>query len=136
MGSPRLLPDGDSVLFSVTTATGPTRWDQAQIVVQPGVNATIYFNGNVDVSGKGIINSNNQPGDLLMYGIQPADGTTAHVNLSGNAQLSAAVYAPGHNVTVAGGGSSGHVFGSIVGKTVVMTGVTTEALTPFVKVSL
>ena len=34
MGSPRLLPDGDSVLFSVTTATGPTRWDQAQIVVQ------------------------------------------------------------------------------------------------------
>jgi serine/threonine-protein kinase len=34
MGSPRLLPDGDSVLFSLTTATGPTRWDQAQIVVQ------------------------------------------------------------------------------------------------------
>ena len=34
MGSPRLLPDGDSVLFSMTTATGPTRWDQAQIVVQ------------------------------------------------------------------------------------------------------
>ena len=97
---------------------------QAQIVVQPGVNATIYFNGNVDVSGKGIINSNNQPGDLLMYGIQPTGGTTPHVNLSGNAQLSAAVYAPGHNVTVAGGGSSGHVFGSIVGKTVVMTGVT------------
>ena len=92
--------------------------------MQPGVNATIYFNGNVDVSGKGIINSNNQPGDLLMYGIQPTGGTTPHVNLSGNAQLSAAVYAPGHNVTVAGGGSSGHVFGSIVGKTVVMTGVT------------
>ena len=34
MGSPRLLPDGDSVLFSLTTATGPTKWDQAQIVVQ------------------------------------------------------------------------------------------------------
>ena len=51
-------------------------------------------------------------------------GRLPHVNLSGNAQLSAAVYAPGHNVTVAGGGSSGHVFGSIVGKTVVMTGVT------------
>ena len=33
MGSPRLLPDGASVLFSLTTATGPTRWDQAQIVV-------------------------------------------------------------------------------------------------------
>ena len=34
MGSPRLLPDGESVLFSVTTATGTTRWDQAQIVAQ------------------------------------------------------------------------------------------------------
>ncbi len=31
---PRVLPDGDSVLFSVTTGKGPTRWDQAQIVVQ------------------------------------------------------------------------------------------------------
>ena len=31
---PQLLPDGDSVLFSVTTATGDTRWDEAQIVVQ------------------------------------------------------------------------------------------------------
>jgi serine/threonine-protein kinase len=32
--SPQLLPDGDSVLFTVTTASGSTRWDQAQIVVQ------------------------------------------------------------------------------------------------------
>ena len=31
---PQLLPDGDSVLFSVTTASGPTLWDQAQVVVQ------------------------------------------------------------------------------------------------------
>jgi eukaryotic-like serine/threonine-protein kinase len=31
---PQLLRDGDSVLFSVTTASGLNRWDQAQIVVQ------------------------------------------------------------------------------------------------------
>jgi hypothetical protein len=31
---PQLLPDGDSVLFSVTAVTGGTRWDQADIVVQ------------------------------------------------------------------------------------------------------
>ncbi|HEY5618149.1 MAG TPA: protein kinase [Vicinamibacterales bacterium] len=31
---PQLLPDGDSVLFSVTSGKGTTRWDQAQIVVQ------------------------------------------------------------------------------------------------------
>jgi eukaryotic-like serine/threonine-protein kinase len=31
---PQLLPDGGSVLFSVTTDNGPARWDQAQVVVQ------------------------------------------------------------------------------------------------------
>ena len=33
MYGPQLLPDGDSVLFSVTTAFGTSRWDAAQIVV-------------------------------------------------------------------------------------------------------
>jgi hypothetical protein len=32
---PQLLPSGVSVLFTVTKATGVTRWEQAQIVVQP-----------------------------------------------------------------------------------------------------
>src|SRR5688572_10555829 len=31
---PQLLPDDDSVLFSVTTGSGNSRWDEAQIVVQ------------------------------------------------------------------------------------------------------
>jgi serine/threonine-protein kinase len=34
MDGPHLLPDGDSVLFSVTTSVGDSRWDQAKIVVQ------------------------------------------------------------------------------------------------------
>ena len=32
--SPQLLPDGDTVLFSVTTPAGRARWDQADIVAQ------------------------------------------------------------------------------------------------------
>jgi serine/threonine-protein kinase len=31
---PQLLPDGDSVLFSVTSSQGSDRWDSAQIVIQ------------------------------------------------------------------------------------------------------
>ncbi len=31
---PSLLPDGKTVLFSLTRAQGPTRWDQAEIVAQ------------------------------------------------------------------------------------------------------
>ena len=94
-----------------------------QIVVQPGVTATIYFAGNVDISGNGVLNSNNQPGDLMLYGIQPPTGATKHVNIGGNSQITASVYAPGHDVTVNGSGTNGHVYGSIVGKTVTMTGV-------------
>lgn len=97
----------------------------AQMTVAPGVSAKIYFIGNVDVAGNGIINSNNQPGDLLLYGVQPAAGdTTPHVKLGGNGQITTAVYAPGHDVTINGGGTNGHVFGSVVGKTATMTGVT------------
>lgn len=94
-----------------------------QIVVQPGVNATVYFAGNVDITGNGVLNSNNQPGDLLLYGIQPPSNTSLHVNFGGNSQITASIYAPGHDVTVNGSGTNGHVYGSIVGKTVTMTGV-------------
>lgn len=97
---------------------------QAQLIVQPGVTAKIYFAGNVDVAGNGILNSNNQPSDLQLFGIQPPTNTTKHVNLGGNGQIVAAVYAPNHNVTINGGGTNGHVFGSVVGNTVTMTGVT------------
>jgi serine/threonine-protein kinase len=45
----RLLRDGDSVLFTVTTAVGVTRWDQADIVVQSlssGKRTTIVRGGS------------------------------------------------------------------------------------------
>jgi len=105
----------------------------AQIVIQAGVKVKIYFAGNVDVSGNGILNTNSQPIDLQMYGIAPTDGSNKHVSLGGNGEIVAAVYAPSHDVTVNGGGTDGHVFGSVIGKTVTMTGVTNlhydEALT-------
>jgi hypothetical protein len=96
----------------------------SQITLSPNVKAKIYFAGNVSIAGNGVVNSNNQPGDLQLYGIKPPDNVTQTVSLGGNAQLTAALYAPDANVTVNGGGSTGHVFGSFVGKTVVMNGVT------------
>jgi hypothetical protein len=97
----------------------------AQIVVQPGVRAKMYFGGNVSIAGNGIANTQNQPGDLLMYGITPANTSTSRTfNLGGNSLLSAAVYAPDYNVQINNGGTRGSVYGSFVGKTVKMTGVT------------
>ena len=117
-------PDGSPTYIEIYVTGDISVSGNGQIIVQPGVSAKIYFAGNVDVSGNGILNTKNQPLDLQLYGIQPPADTPEHVNLGGNAQLTAAVYAPGHDVSINGGGSSGHVFGSIIGKTVVMTGVT------------
>ncbi len=116
--------DGSPTYLEIYVTGNISVSGNAQIIVQPGVSATIYFAGNVDVSGNGILNTNNQPSDLQLYGIKPPENSDLHVNLGGNGQIIASVYAPGHDVTVNGGGTNGHVFGSVVGKTLTMTGVT------------
>ena len=119
-------PDGSQTYIEIYV-TGDIAFNgNSQLIVQPGVSAKIYFQGNVDVAGNGILNTNNQPADLQLYGIQPSptDTNSYHVNLGGNGQIIASVYAPNHDVTINGGGTNGHVFGSVVGKTVTMTGVT------------
>ena len=119
-------PDGSPTHIEIYVTGDIDVSGTGQITVEPGVSAKIYFAGNVDVTGNGILNSNNQPLDLQLFGIQPPPGssTSQHVSLGGNAQVSAAVYAPSYDVTVNGGSSHGHVYGSVVGKTVTMTGVT------------
>ncbi|MEP6686369.1 MAG: hypothetical protein ABJB22_06285, partial [Verrucomicrobiota bacterium] len=117
-------PTGSRTYVEIYVTGNISVGGNSQIVVAPGVSATIYFGGNVTIQGNGMVNSNNQPGDLLLYGIQPLGSSSQRVSLGGNGQITTAVYAPGADVSVDGGGTDGHVFGSVVGKTVVMTGVT------------
>jgi hypothetical protein len=117
-------PDGSPTYVEIYVTGNVSVGGTSQIVVGPGVKATIYFAGNVNIQGNGMVNSNNQPGDLALYGIQPGKDVTQTVTLGGNGQLTAAVYAPGADISVNGSGSNGHVYGSFVGKTVVMNGVT------------
>lgn len=117
--------DGSRTYVEIYVTGDITAVGLSQIVVQPGVEAVIYFAGNVNVQGNGIINKNNKPGNLIMYGITPSDTTvTKTVHLGGNGLLSAAVYAPDYDVQINNGGTKGSVFGSFVGKTVTMDGVT------------
>src|SRR5436190_4603545 len=60
-----------SQTYTEIYVTGDISASTGQIVVQPGVTAKIYFAGNVDITGNGVLNSNNQPGDFMLYGIQP-----------------------------------------------------------------
>ena len=117
-------PDGSPSYIELYVTGDIAVTGNAQIVLGDGVRAKIYFQADVDIAGRGVLNPANQPSDLLLYGVQPSGNVTPHVDLGGNGQITAAVYAPGHDVTINGGGSSGHVFGSVVGKTVAMTGVT------------
>ena len=50
MYGPQLLPDGQSMLFTVTKAMGPTRWEEAQIVVQSlsSGKRTVLVQGGAD----------------------------------------------------------------------------------------
>jgi len=116
--------DGSPTYIEIHVTGDITVTGNGQITVAPGVNATIFFDNNADIEGNGIVNANNQPDNLLLYGVQPTGATTPYVKLAGNGSITAAVYAPGHDVLVKGGGGSGHVFGSVVGKTVTMNGVT------------
>ncbi len=117
-------PDGSPTYIEIYVTGDISFTGTSQLVVQPGVTAKIYFKGNIDIAGNGVLNTNNQPSDFQLFGIQPTDGVSRHVNLGGNGQIISAVYAPDHDVAINGGGTNGHVFGSVVGKTVIMTGVT------------
>ncbi len=116
--------DGSTSFIEIYVTGDVDAVGNAQLVVAPGVRAKIYFAGHLRIAGNGILNQNNQPGDLQMYGIKPATGVSQILELGGNSLLSAAVYAPDHNITVNNGGTRGSVYGSFVGKTVKMVGVT------------
>src|SRR5437879_710320 len=75
-------PNGSQTYIEIYVTGDISVSGTGQIVVQPGVTATIYFAGNVDISGNGGLNSNNQPSDLMLYGIQPPTGTSEHVNIA------------------------------------------------------
>ena len=49
MHGPSLLPDGKTILYSVTRVAGSTRWDQAEVVAQePGLEPKVLIRGGSD----------------------------------------------------------------------------------------
>jgi len=117
-------PSGSPTYIEIYVTGDISFTGQSQIIIEPGVTAKIYVAGNVDIAGNGMWNKSDQPSDLQLFGIEPPEGESRHINLGGNGQIVASVYAPNHDVAINGGGTDGHVFGSVVGATVTMTGVT------------
>lgn len=117
--------------------------NNAGIIVEPGVFVRIFVSGDATIAGKGIVNASpNTPLNLQLYGVdryktdnkgnilKDSDGNPVvdygTIKIAGNGGFMGAVYAPHYNIEVVGGGTStsDSVYGSLIGNTVTMTGVT------------
>lgn len=86
--------------------------------VGPNASLTMYFDGDMDIGGNGVMNLTNLPEKLIMYGT----GTGQTVKLSGNGAAHAAIYAPDADLELKGGGVLGVFMGAAVAKTVFING--------------
>lgn len=79
---------------------------------------TLYVDQDFSLSGNGIINVSQRPSDLQIY-MTGALGEGRQMDVSGNGDLYAAVWAPNADVTYSG---NGDLYGMLVGRTVELTG--------------
>jgi len=93
----------------------------AQINVPTGAHVTFYVTGNVDIEGKGVLNSSEVPGNVTFYG-NPDPSTTQDIQIAGNGVFSGILYAPNSSVSAKGSGNSGDIFGAIIANTIRFTG--------------
>lgn len=91
------------------------------VTVEEDANWHVYTNGDIRIAGSGMANENNAPSSTMFWGTATSG---QDVDISGNGQLIATVYAPDADVDLNGGGSSGLMCGAVVAKTITMNGGT------------
>lgn len=89
--------------------------------------AEVYVEGDITLNGApGSLNLGSSPSLLKVFGTisssEDAAGNTQAVNLNGNANITALVYAPFAEVKLNGGGSSGFFAGALVADTIKIGG--------------
>lgn len=85
----------------------------------------LYSVESLSISGNGsaygMQNQTAKPERFMIYNTTPTDGGTS-VDVAGNGLVYAVIYAPNSNVHLQGGGSSGAVYGAIVGYEITLNG--------------
>jgi hypothetical protein len=79
-----------------------------------GVDATIYFQNGLSISGSSIVNRNRNAASLKLLGYR-ASGSSA-ININGGGDLWAIIYAPQHDMSLSGGQ---RLYGSFATKSLV-----------------
>lgn len=88
------------------------------VVVNPGASLIIYAAGNMSIRGNGVVNNSANAMSTQFYGLD----TCTSISVQGNGAWCGVIYAPNAAVSIGGGGSSGIVSGSVVGKSITMNG--------------
>ncbi|MDB6152160.1 MAG: hypothetical protein JWL90_613 [Chthoniobacteraceae bacterium] len=92
---------------------------QAVFILQPGVFAKFFVEGNFSIAGGGVDNQSSNAANLLLYGISPTDGTSRQFKLTGSADFTGVIYCPGYDFVSTGNGS---FQGAVVCKTATIKG--------------
>lgn len=95
------LPAGNYKVSSLTI-TGEAK-------LKPLGPVTIYSDGKVNIAGQGIVTSNNEPKNFLLYATKHSE-----VHVGGGANFYGGIYAPQSKVHYSG---SGQFFGAVVSRT-------------------
>lgn len=115
-GSNSLSISGQAKMIISSASTGPVK---------------IYADGNISISGQGVINQLNYPGSLFLY---DTGSSTQNISISGQGDFYGAIYAPTANISISG---QGDIYGLVAGYTTTISGQASihydEALVEFGK---
>lgn len=123
-----------SVTAKTTVAgntTTKTTTNNYKVLIDSGVTTAPVAGttGPVVSDGGTIVNTGSyvgQPDNLRIYGTRTNDDVSTYgaqsIKIAGNGSLSAVVDAPNANISAKGGGNSGFVYGSLIGKSLTFTG--------------
>jgi hypothetical protein len=94
-----------------------------QITVNPGVNVQVFFDGNMSVKARDLVNNTGLAANMQFYGISPTNpNTTQTIAIASPGNFIGTLYAPSADISF---GGNPDITGSIVGKTYSGNGNTT-----------
>lgn len=105
---------------SSLSITGPAAFIISESSTGP---VYIYADGDVSISGQGIVNTTQTPSNFLLYSTASAEDSLSkppQITFSGQTDLYGAIYAPGADVSITG--LSYDIYGAIIGKTLDISG--------------
>jgi len=113
-----ILGDVTLILMAGTGANAISMTGNAEIIVPDGSSLTVYAEGDVQIAGNGLANSNARPGTFRLWGTNTSLSGQS-IDLAGNGALKAVVYAPNAAVKING---NGDMMGSLVAREIRFTG--------------